>query len=168
MKSYDIVIFPILEVGHYYFICFNLKNPTITVVDNMCDKESLIGLSDDGDFFGKDTLMKNELFVKYLRWVNHPRWNDILTVVPDKVKIDWATKRNNQDCGVFVMKHMEMFMGTQDRHCDCGFPTDKKKLTRIIAVLRKKYAAKMVTSEANILREKVIREANDLDHERKK
>ncbi|KAI3762210.1 hypothetical protein L1987_52635 [Smallanthus sonchifolius] len=94
--------------------------------------------------------------------------NDILSVVPDKVNIDLATKRNNHDCGVFVMRHMEMFMGTQDRHWDCGFPTDKKNLTRIIAILRKKYACKMVTSEANVHREKVIREAKDLDMERKK
>ncbi|KAI3694383.1 hypothetical protein L1987_77348 [Smallanthus sonchifolius] len=109
-----------------------------------------------------------ELFVKYRRWVNHPRWNDILTVVHDKLKNDWATNRNNQDCGMFVMRHTEMFMGTQDRHWVCGFPNDKKKLTRIIAVLRKKYATKMVTSIANIHREKVIREANDLDNKERK
>jgi Ulp1 family protease len=40
MKTFDLVLFPIIEDDHYYLICFALKNVAIEVVDNMDESTS--------------------------------------------------------------------------------------------------------------------------------
>ncbi|MFS7899272.1 putative papain-like cysteine peptidase superfamily [Helianthus anomalus] len=34
LRSFDMVLFPILEAGHYYLLAFEMKNPAITLIDN--------------------------------------------------------------------------------------------------------------------------------------
>ncbi|KAI3704203.1 hypothetical protein L1987_74418 [Smallanthus sonchifolius] len=92
----------------------------------------------------------------------------------------WETKNNFTDCGVFVMRHMETYMGYYDGKWDCGFPKVEKKIKSKITLLRKKYAVRILTCEAkkyavrivtcevNKYRGKVMKEAQDLFEEKKK
>ncbi|KAL8248366.1 hypothetical protein R6Q59_005234 [Mikania micrantha] len=58
----------------------------------------------------------------------------------EKLRISYATTKNFVDCGIFVMRHMEMFMGNHTRAWDCGFPKDERAKKTKCILLRKKYA----------------------------
>ncbi|MFS8013162.1 hypothetical protein Hanom_Chr14g01329581 [Helianthus anomalus] len=58
LSEYCVVCFPILEYGHFYLVCFDLENTTITVIDNMAVEESPIHLINDNEFFNKTTPYK--------------------------------------------------------------------------------------------------------------
>ncbi|KAL8249276.1 hypothetical protein R6Q59_006144 [Mikania micrantha] len=49
LKSYDIVIIPILENDHFYVMTFDLKNPGIYLVDNMDKDETVVSIKDHQD-----------------------------------------------------------------------------------------------------------------------
>ncbi|KAM0016410.1 putative papain-like cysteine peptidase superfamily [Helianthus debilis subsp. tardiflorus] len=58
LKAFRVVLIPIAENGHYYLICFNLKNPAIEVIDNIHETKSFVGLQDNDDYNKKDTVLK--------------------------------------------------------------------------------------------------------------
>ncbi|KAJ0933732.1 putative papain-like cysteine peptidase superfamily [Helianthus annuus] len=160
LKEYGNLIFPILERGHYYLVCFDLKNLAITVINNMHPSESPVKVVDDDDFFLKSTPMKvKDVVVKYLKRVRHPRCYDIAARHLVRLEIGWATIGNNEDYGIYTMRHMETWMGIIEDRWEVGFPTDMAKAKTKIAQLRKKYAAKLITSEANKHRERILKEA---------
>ncbi|MFS7918504.1 putative Ulp1 protease family catalytic domain, papain-like cysteine peptidase superfamily [Helianthus anomalus] len=129
LAGYTVIVFPILENNHFYLVSFDMENLAISVIDNMHASESFIKVFDDDDFLKKST--------------------------PFKV-IEWATIGNSVDCGVFAMRHMETWFSETNIKWDSGFPlayTQKKaSLTR----LRKKYACKIICSDANKLRNEVM------------
>ncbi|KAJ0609157.1 putative papain-like cysteine peptidase superfamily [Helianthus annuus] len=49
LRSFDMVLFPILEAGHYYLLVFEMKNPAITLIDN--GAENLTRLVIDSDVY---------------------------------------------------------------------------------------------------------------------
>ncbi|KAI3775811.1 hypothetical protein L1987_45565 [Smallanthus sonchifolius] len=73
LKSYDLVFYPVLEKHHFYLICFNLKFPAISVIDNMHPNESLVKMKDSNKYISKSTPFKVKyMFVSYLKSVKHP------------------------------------------------------------------------------------------------
>ncbi|KAL8231979.1 hypothetical protein R6Q57_001757 [Mikania cordata] len=57
----------------------------------------------------------------------------------------WRTSRNHVDCGVFLMRHMERFEGSDDKEYDVGFALEEDKLQkRQLVDLRRKYGAKIL------------------------
>ncbi|KAD3067603.1 hypothetical protein R6Q59_018366 [Mikania micrantha] len=81
----------------------------------------------------------------------------------EKLKISLATTKNFVDCGIFVMCHMDMFNANYARSWDCGFPKDERAKKIKCGLLRKKNAYKMLTSDVNIYKARVIKEADELD-----
>ncbi|MFS7954341.1 hypothetical protein Hanom_Chr07g00629121 [Helianthus anomalus] len=57
------------------------------------------------------------------------------------------------------MRHMETWMGIIEDRWDVGFPTEMAKAKTKIAQLRRKYAVKSITSEANKHRKCILEEA---------
>jgi len=102
-----------------------------------------------------------------LKEVDHPKWIDMQNVEPVRLSIDWSTKGNYKDCGVFLMRHMETWMGITNDKWDCGFPKDSTKIKTKINLLRKKYAAALLLSESNTHRDRVIEEATKLKNSMK-
>jgi len=98
--------------------------------------------------------------VKYLKKVEHPKWTEVEKLEPTRLNIDWATTGNYKDCGVFLMRHMETWMGVTKDKWDCGFP--KTNIKAKVNLLRKKYAAAILLSESNIHRARVLEEAKKL------
>ncbi|KAM0055375.1 putative papain-like cysteine peptidase superfamily [Helianthus debilis subsp. tardiflorus] len=58
LTAFRVVLIPIVENGHYYLICFDLKNPAIEVIDNIHETKSFVGLQDNDDYNKKDTVLK--------------------------------------------------------------------------------------------------------------
>lgn len=79
-------------------------------------------------------------------------------VQASKKKVDWATKENFTDCGVFVMRHMEMYQGT-DGQFDCGFSNKESEQRAQIVGLRMKYGARILLSDVNVLKQNVMGDA---------
>ncbi|KAI3774728.1 hypothetical protein L1987_49289 [Smallanthus sonchifolius] len=102
--------------------------------------------------------MVKDMFVQYLERYKPPKSEEIKKAKIHKVLIYWATTTNVTDCAVFVMRHMEKFMGIHEEF-ECVFSTNGNRKNAQLKTLRKKYAAHMLLSEANQLKEKVMTEA---------
>nr|GME06561.1 uncharacterized protein LOC109162486 [Ipomoea batatas] len=69
------------------------------------------------------------------------------------LRIDWRDPNNKEDCGVFVMRHMESYLSGGLRNWDCGLDRqNKSQLDR----LRLKYVAAILNAENNELRDENI------------
>ncbi|KAI3754577.1 hypothetical protein L1987_54364 [Smallanthus sonchifolius] len=112
LRGIDMVFMPMLEHDHYYLIVFELKHIAISVIDNFNDGYPLVRLDDHANYFEKDLSYKGkEIFAKYLEHVKHPKTDELNATKIKKVKIPWATTANALDCAIFVMRHMEKYMG---------------------------------------------------------
>ncbi|KAL8225079.1 hypothetical protein R6Q57_017636 [Mikania cordata] len=160
LKQFDVVLFPISEKRHFYLMSFDLKNPYIRLIDNMHPSQCLILFCDDVDYLKKSTCYKVKyIFLMHLKKVDHPKLKKLEGLPVEKLKISWATTKNFVDCGIFVTCHMEIFNANYARSCDCGFPKDERAKKMKCGLLRKKYACKMLTSDVNIYKDRVIKEA---------
>ncbi|KAD6795683.1 hypothetical protein E3N88_06579 [Mikania micrantha] len=127
------------------------------------------GLRDDPDYLKKDTPYKVKyIFMMYLNLVGHPKVAEIEASQIEKLRISWATTKNFVDCDIFVMRHMEMYMGNHTSAWDYGFPKDKRAKKTKCSLLRKKYTYKLLTCDINRHKDRVLKEANDLDNETNK
>ncbi|KAL8239903.1 hypothetical protein R6Q59_016470 [Mikania micrantha] len=87
-------------------------NPSIRIIDNMHESQSIVGLRDDPDYMKKDTPYKEKyIFLMYLHLMGHPKAMEIKSSQIENLKISWAKTKNFVNCGIFVMRHMEMFYG---------------------------------------------------------
>ncbi|KAJ0554454.1 hypothetical protein HanHA89_Chr08g0307971 [Helianthus annuus] len=73
----------------------------------------------------------------------------------DEEKLGWATSDNFNNCGVFAMRHMEMYKGS-DVEFECGFSTHKNIQDIQLQNLRMKIATKLLLSEANVYKATVM------------
>ncbi|KAI3742335.1 hypothetical protein L1987_60015 [Smallanthus sonchifolius] len=83
---------------------------------------------------------KKELFVDYLEEKKHPKTDKIAAT------------------NIHKMRHMERFMGLHEMF-ECGFSKNGRKKLTELKRLRKKMAAHILLSPANVLKEKVGAEA---------
>ncbi|KAI3712107.1 hypothetical protein L1987_70656 [Smallanthus sonchifolius] len=99
-------------------------------------------------------------FCEYLESVNHPKAHVMEKMCPRKLKLKWETTDNVTDCGVFVMRHMEMFKG-KECEFECGVSDHERRKIAQIYNLRMKNAAKILLSDAKVYKEKVMRDAEE-------
>ncbi|KAI3755087.1 hypothetical protein L1987_54880 [Smallanthus sonchifolius] len=159
LRAIDMVFLPMLENDHYYLTVFELKHLGISVIDNFSDAYPLVHLSDHEDYFEKDSAYKvKEIFVKYLEHVKHPKTDELNAAKIKKVKIAWATTSNALDCAVFVMRHMEKYKGAKAEF-NTRLSSNGPKKNKQLKILRKRYAAHILLSECNQLRQQIQIEA---------
>ena len=75
------------------------------------------------------------------------------------MRVNWATKENVIDCGIFVMMHMEHYNGETAKNWNLEFPKEGKDQEMEIIKIRIKYVTKMLMHDLNIHREKMNQEA---------
>ncbi|KAI3695088.1 hypothetical protein L1987_78076 [Smallanthus sonchifolius] len=159
LRGIDMVVMPMLEHNHYYLIVFELKHIAISVIDNFSDAYPLVRLDDNENYFEKDSSYTvKEIFVKYLEHIKHPKTYELNATKIKKVKISWATTSNALDCEIFVMRHMEKYLGAKEEF-NSGLSTNSPKKNKQLKIVRKKYAAHILLSECNKVREKIQIEA---------
>ena len=59
----------------------------------------------------KIVLYQHDCFCEWISVYNLPKGKEIISLNPRVVRVGWQTKDNSVDCGVFVMRHMETYMG---------------------------------------------------------
>ncbi|KAL8223197.1 hypothetical protein R6Q57_020596 [Mikania cordata] len=102
-----------------------------------------------------DAWAEKDVFVQYLKQIQHPNTDDIHATPVQKLHIPWATKTNVAYCTVFVMRHMEKFMGMREQF-NCGFSTNGKKKKSQLNLLRKRFLLHLLRSEVNVLRDTIL------------
>ncbi|XP_035836989.1 uncharacterized protein LOC118484956 [Helianthus annuus] len=75
-------------------------------------------------------------------------------------KLEWATSDNFNDCGVFAMRHVEMYKWS-DVKFESGFSTRKDIQDMQLKNLRMKISTKLLLSEANMYKETVMELAKE-------
>ncbi|KAI3676540.1 hypothetical protein L1987_86151 [Smallanthus sonchifolius] len=95
-----------------------------------------------------------DLFVEYLERHRHLKAYEIKNAKIKKIDIPWATKQNEVDCGVFVMRQTEKYMGINEPFI-CGLNSIGMKKKGQLNASRKKHVAHILQSSANLLKEKL-------------
>ncbi|KAK1378661.1 hypothetical protein POM88_025405 [Heracleum sosnowskyi] len=62
LQHVDMVFFPIYAYEHFYLVCYNLKNPSYEIIDNIKRDE------DPKAYYGKIPFILHSHFVKYVQW----------------------------------------------------------------------------------------------------
>ncbi|KAL8224187.1 hypothetical protein R6Q57_019662, partial [Mikania cordata] len=69
----------------------------------------MVGLRDD-PYYMKNHMLYKVVFMMYVNLMGHPKAAEIESSQIENLRISWATTKNFVDCGIFVMRHMEMYM----------------------------------------------------------
>ncbi|CAH1413209.1 unnamed protein product [Lactuca virosa] len=128
----------------------NLEESTVDVIDNRNSVAKFSRAYRDAP---------NELkilFSRYLMSVNHKSALILEGVKPERVNINWCTRDNHVDCGVFCMRHMETYMGDKTVNWTCGLPKESKQQQTVLNDLHIKYLKKILLSDANTYRSRII------------
>lgn len=94
----------------------------------------------------------------YLSYVQHSKAKDFQGIPIEMLNMPWRTEHNNTDCGVFTMRHMETFMGL--KYFDPGLKQESIGQDGQLNKLRVKYLNKIVRSDYNIHKSKLISQAS--------
>ncbi|GJR40671.1 ulp1 protease family, C-terminal catalytic domain-containing protein [Tanacetum coccineum] len=112
-KNFDdvnLVFLPTIKMlkksNHFYVICFNLKTSKIDIIDNIDN-----GIDDIKTRCGGFPCALMESFIDYLERKKYQKCYDLILAEPKLVEFPWKTTYNSHDCGVFVMRHMETYLG---------------------------------------------------------
>ncbi|KAJ0786949.1 putative papain-like cysteine peptidase superfamily [Helianthus annuus] len=153
LHDFDMVFVPVLEVDHDYLVVFDLEDERIYFIDHLGDRGSGVLLRDNETYILKTTPFKvKEIFVDYLKLVNHPKAITMQSSVIMREDIPQSTTQRNAapfvDSGVFAMRHMEQFVGSR-RNFFCGFSVHGARKKAQCNYLRKRYAAEILLSPVN-------------------
>ncbi|KVI03235.1 hypothetical protein Ccrd_018472 [Cynara cardunculus var. scolymus] len=103
MRNIDLVFFPIVETSFFYIVVFNLKRPSIVIIDS----ENQDGIVDD--IYGSSTVVLQDMMIMHLLREGHDAWKVYAEMNQDQIKTRWQSRENSVDCGVMLMRHMETY-----------------------------------------------------------
>ncbi|MFS8010637.1 putative Ulp1 protease family catalytic domain, papain-like cysteine peptidase superfamily [Helianthus anomalus] len=138
-KGFQMVYIPILTGEHYYLLFLNLKTKEISIIDNI---EGVAGL----ERYHRNVEKMISTFCRYLSQIHPKIASRLRNTEPVRLVFPWQTRYNGIDCGIFLMRHMENYNGTNVGHWMCGFLHERDIKGEIlpdqvkeIEHLRKKY-----------------------------
>ncbi|KAI3776504.1 hypothetical protein L1987_46289 [Smallanthus sonchifolius] len=103
--------------------------------------------------------MIKEAFVSFIVEFAHPKTDEMDDTVVKRFEMPWRTTVNNKDCGIFMMTHMETYMGEEEKAWQCGFGVESENVQeKQIEYLRRKYCAKIMLHEINELKHYIVEE----------
>lgn len=83
------------------------------------------------------------------------------SVKPKKMTMSWQTKAQTNDDGIFLMRHMEKYMGEKEDKWEVDLGAENLRTSNKIAKLRIFYTAKLANHEINVRKKQNIAEANE-------
>ncbi|XP_017226284.2 uncharacterized protein LOC108202422 [Daucus carota subsp. sativus] len=152
----EMVFFPICAFEHFYLIFYNIKNAAYEIIDNI-DREI-----DAQICYGDKPRMLHFHFTDYLEskgLINIARRLRRLT--PTFTKMTWQTTRNSIDCGIFLMRHMESYMGDA-RTWSTDLNAEQHGQENQLIKLRIKYNNAILSSQLNQKRKQILKEGKEL------
>ena len=100
-------------------------------------------------------------FAGYLRKINHHKAVAIGKVKPVRLEFSWQTRYNCVDCGVFLMRHMEIYKGLNKM--EDGLAPEGVAQQEQLNELRRKYATKILLADINKHKEALTRKVHIFD-----
>ncbi|GKB74951.1 ulp1 protease family, C-terminal catalytic domain-containing protein [Tanacetum coccineum] len=153
----DLVFFPMITTKrshHFYLICFNMKTAEIDIIDNL-DND----IEDISVRYGELPIYLIHTFLDYLGRINHPKFLNFKMNRQKIIKMDWRSIYNCIDCGIFVMRHMETYVGRGIFWKE--FKKEGQGQELQLRILRIKYLTKIIMLSINERRGKVMKEADE-------
>ncbi|KAK9049898.1 hypothetical protein SSX86_031134 [Deinandra increscens subsp. villosa] len=159
LNVFDLLLIPVSVRELWYLMVFDLKNPSILVIDNFTDSTTPVSLKDAIDYHMKDSPYKvKDMIVRYLEFVGHKRALELKEAKIHRLKITWPTQKNVLDCAIFLMRHMEKFMGGGEEF-EAVFSSNGMTKKKQVKLLRKKYAFQILCGNANKMKDVIRSEA---------
>ncbi|CAI9291063.1 unnamed protein product [Lactuca saligna] len=149
-EKVHLVFLLVHKKNHFYIICINLEEPTVDAIDNRNSVAKFSRAYRDAP---------NELkipFSRYLMRVNHKSALTLEGVEPERVNMNWCTRDNHVDYGFFCMRHLETYIGDKTVNWTRGLPKESKQQQSVLNDLRIKYLTKILLSDVNTQRLKII------------
>nr|GEW11364.1 ulp1 protease family, C-terminal catalytic domain-containing protein [Tanacetum cinerariifolium] len=109
----------------------------------------------------KVAAMLQKDFGQYLMLKNHSKARNFIGSEIEVGEFDSQTNNMEIEAGIFVMRHMETCMGMGMDELNCCLAGNTRKLKKQLLFLRKKYSAKILLSECNIVTETVVQNASE-------
>ncbi|KAH6775547.1 hypothetical protein C2S52_013108 [Perilla frutescens var. hirtella] len=154
LRNIDMFFFPVLSREHYYIVCFDMKKREALVIDNSDEREGLDIRQHYGSApFRLQTVFADYLYTKGLK----TKSLTVRRACMSRLEMCWRDSVNNNDCGVYVMRHMETYMGQSVNAWKCNL--EKGNLFQL-NVLRIKYCGSILASVLNEHAASVERSAN--------
>lgn len=100
--------------------------------------------------------MHKYMFGRYLQDIKHFM---AFSVMYEMEFVDqymtWKTRGNSNDCGIFLMRHMETYKGGPLAQWKCGFKMESVEQILQLRNLRRRYSMKILLSEVNLMKNEV-------------
>ncbi|GJU46663.1 ulp1 protease family, C-terminal catalytic domain-containing protein [Tanacetum coccineum] len=155
-KDVNLVFFPTIKMSkksnHFYVMCFNLKASEIDIIDNINN-----GIDDIKTRYGGFPCALMESFIDYLERKKHQNCYDLILAEPKLVEFPWKTTYNSHDCGVFVIRHMETYLGKV-----IFYKNSRKKDQKVqLNMMRTKYMVKILLMSFNEKKKTLLKQAQE-------
>nr|GEZ03609.1 ulp1 protease family, C-terminal catalytic domain-containing protein [Tanacetum cinerariifolium] len=131
---------------------YQRKTFEIDIIDNIDN-----GIDDIKTRYGGFPCALMDSFIDYLERKKYKKCYDLILAEPKVVEIPWKTTYNSHDCGVFVITHMETYLGKGN------FLQELKKegpgQTVQLNMLRAKYMVKILLMSFNKKKKTLLKQA---------
>nr|GEZ33267.1 hypothetical protein [Tanacetum cinerariifolium] len=166
VPTFIVVFIPVSNYGHKFLICFNMKYPAVNLIDskNILTKDGYIKsmvVTNTNDMVVATVLQQG--FGEYLVRLNHNKAADVLKVEVKRENFYWQTDKKMYDSGVFLMRHMEAYMGNVMSKWEYGLEAEGKNQNTLLGRLRKRYAVTLLLSECNLHRDNIRAQLNGIE-----
>ncbi|KAK9079929.1 hypothetical protein SSX86_001604 [Deinandra increscens subsp. villosa] len=122
LYGFDLLLIPVSERELWYLMVFDLKNPSILVIDNFTDSTTPVSLKDAIDYHMKDSPYKvKDMIVRYLEFVGHKRALELKEAKIHRLKITWPTPKN------VLVSHPGQRIWVIKNDSQCESETERKK-----------------------------------------
>nr|GEY42391.1 hypothetical protein [Tanacetum cinerariifolium] len=160
LPTFEVVFIPVSNNEHKFILCVNMKNPAISVIDSKkkVKKVKTRKRKKDEDINDmKVASILHKFFGKYLLAINHGNATEIIEAQLVRGTFDWQTDKRSKDYGIFLMRHRESYIGNELGKWKCGLDDEGKKQNTQLGYLRNKYAAKILLSDCNMYKSKILK-----------
>nr|GMC84624.1 uncharacterized protein LOC109168900 [Ipomoea batatas] len=139
----DMIFFPILRREHYFLLCFDFRRYCLEIIDNASAPTT------NKEKYGESLEDMQDMLSEFYNKVHNGRSILCAGLVPKRMQMAWCDSRNKIDCGVYLMRHMESFLGQGVLDWDCGLVKEEYST---LHKLRLQYMKELVVSEYNLHR----------------
>ncbi|KAL4579359.1 hypothetical protein LXL04_015501 [Taraxacum kok-saghyz] len=114
LRSIGLVIFPIINQGKYYMLCFDLKKPSYVLIDH------IVRMGTTANRYGPIPLTLHKFFCYYLKSQRHPSLKALSKMEANIQNLPWSVIKSGDNCGLYLMRHMECYMGEREGMWETG------------------------------------------------
>ncbi|KAL2900181.1 hypothetical protein RDABS01_025263 [Bienertia sinuspersici] len=157
------IFFPVYFEEHFYLYVFNFNDNHLDIIDNKFLEK---GIPLENKYYDFPQQMINGMLKYHLRERIEDRVTMMRKMKTRVVEIPWRDNTNFNDCGVFVMRHMETYMGRL-RGWECGFSPNSDN-AEYIRALWIDYAKQILSDESNNNKEQLLHEVKAFEEKQKK